>query len=431
MSNKFLDLYKSNKSLSTNDKKELVSLFSSDLCFDEVFAKTSVAPSDIASILENYGSFWVTIDADESNKRLPHAVVVSDITRDSTENCTIKYYDVADGEIKETNFTDFIFRVQNGNPSTDSLKTAAIRLVRSVGEGGTPKINLKCAIPDNKIKVNCVVDIYIKVTDDNSFFDSSYDVKLASPDNSLSITKTDFTIESDWTFIATLSRASEGSASLRVTVNDSSTSISTDLPLEFVDEKSAFTRIQRDDIITLNKSLINNDSVCFRVADKAISGLLNDPGLILSSYANLTGFTRMKDYEDKGYVFHEQKFNQSIIWKRKSENGYDFKPFAFRTGQENCFSKFVQDTMLCLGVHVYHYILLNGYHVLILLVDNTNSCYPKFKILDQLKERDWQDLSKLDGELLTMTRNNYEGACDSSNRKDIDSTINLCKIQSV
>ena len=136
MSNKFLELYKSNTSLSSNEKKELVELFSDDLCFDEVFSNDPVSPVSIAAILESYGNLWVTIDSDPSKRRQPHAIVICDITRDNTQNCRIKYYDVSDGEIKESNFTDFIIRVKGG--SLD-LKTAAIRLIRKVGEGAIPR----------------------------------------------------------------------------------------------------------------------------------------------------------------------------------------------------------------------------------------------------------------------------------------------------
>lgn len=143
MSNKFLELYKTNKSLSTNDKKELVSFFSEDLCFDEVFDKQTILPSDIESILENYGSFWVTIDSDPGNSRQPHAVVVSDITKDKAENALIKYYDVFDGSIKETNFTDFVLRVKQG---TEDLKTAVVRLIEKKGEGKKKKKSDKIAL---------------------------------------------------------------------------------------------------------------------------------------------------------------------------------------------------------------------------------------------------------------------------------------------
>ncbi|HLO55506.1 MAG TPA: hypothetical protein VK169_14525 [Saprospiraceae bacterium] len=432
MSNKFLDKYKNNESLSINDKKELVSLFSGDLCFDEVFAKPMISPTDLASILQKYGSFWVTIDSDSSNRRQPHAVVVCDISKDNKETCIIKYLDVADGEIKETNFTDFIIRVKDG---ADDLKTAVVRPIRNFKEGRTPIVNIKCPLTIDKVRTNCIVDIYFKVSDAATdwfevLVDEEYSIKLTSADGII-IVNDSIAVESNDTFYATISSATVGSGTLEVNINSKFKTIYT---FNFVDEKSVFNRGDRDNLVGLNSTLVKGgsayDSVCFRVADKGFSKLLNDPSLILSNYTGLSGFTRMDDYRTKGYLYKEKKFDQNTIWKRDTENGYNLKPFAFRSGQSDCFSKFVKETMPCMGIHVYHYILLNGFHVLILLVDNTNSCYPQYKILDQLWDRSWDKLSNLDKALLEMTRNNYEAACNASSRIDIDSSINLCKIQS-
>jgi hypothetical protein len=53
----------------------------------------------------------------------------------------------------------------------------------------------------------------------------------------------------------------------------------------------------------------------------------------------------------------------------------------------------------------------------------------RYKIIDQIREREWDEMSNLDKALLDMTINNYNGACDAAKRKDIDSSINLCKIK--
>lgn len=151
MSNKLLELYKSNLSLGSGEKKELVEAFGDDLCFDEVFNDDPVSPVSIAALLESYGSFWVTIDSDPTKRRQPHAVVVCDITREDMQNCRIKYYDVSDGGIKESNFTDFILRVKGGS---FDLKTAAIRLIKKSGEGATPRpkwSDVYAAYPKNSV----------------------------------------------------------------------------------------------------------------------------------------------------------------------------------------------------------------------------------------------------------------------------------------
>jgi hypothetical protein len=289
-----------------------------------------------------------------------------------------------------------------------------------------PKIAFKCSSGIPKIKINCTVSIYFTLTDSSGFWDTDYNIKVSTKDTDLSIYDDNLDIQSGFTFQVPFSRSKAGRSTITITANQKY--IFT-FDFDFVDEKSVFTRSEKDKVVIENSLLINNDKVCFRVADKALDKLLNDNSLVLSSYSSLSGFTRMDEYEKKGYLHNRQKFNQATIWKRKTNKGYDLMPYDFQVGQSNCFSNFINNSMPCMGIHIYHYILLNGYHVLLLLVDNTNSCYPKFKILDQLKDREWDDFSNLDISLLNMTINNYNGACDASNRKDINSSINLCKIK--
>lgn len=66
---------------------------------------------------------------------------------------------------------------------------------------------------------------------------------------------------------------------------------------------------------------------------------------------------------------------------------------------------------------------------MIILVDKTDNGHPRFIIIDQIKCREWDDLSNIDAEMLNITIRNYESACDAANRHDINSSINLCCIQ--
>lgn len=292
----------------------------------------------------------------------------------------------------------------------------------------SPKISIKCTGKDRlKIKTDCVVSInFILGGKDNNRFGFEHYLKLSSDDANLKIYDDDFDVDNGWTFITNISNPKVGSSNLHIkSANKSVTTFNFD----FVNEKSVFDRTAKDTLLTENEKLVQVDKVCFRVADKELSLLLSDKSLILNNYADLSGFSRMDDYGKKGYIYKSKKFLQNVIWKRDSEGKYKLKPYAFAEEQKTCFSDFIKETMPCMGIHVYHFILLNGYHVLVLIVDNTNNCYPKFKIIDQLKFREWDDLSNIDKEMLAMTRNNYEGACNASDRYDINSSVNLCKIK--
>ena len=277
-----------------------------------------------------------------------------------------------------------------------------------------------------KIQVNCVVTIsFIVEGEDKKWIGFEHHLSLSSSDESLKIYNEHFDVDNGWTFRVNLMNSKKGSSIIVIQENTYALKFSFD----FVDYKNAFNRSDKDKLIEKNKDLIQKDKKCFRVADKELAIILNDKSLVLENYAHLTGFSRMNDYEKKGYVFKKALFLQNKIWKRHTEGDYQLKPYAFAEGQSSCFSNFIRETALCLGVFVYHFILLNGYHVLIILIDNTDNGYTRFKIMDQIKNRDWDDLSNLDNTLLEMTINNYEHACDVANRKDINSSINLCCIK--
>lgn len=128
----FIELYQTNKGLSADQKRELVASLPNDIAFDEAFSGGDVSPSDLISILETYGPFWVTLDADPSNRRKQHAVVVSGVSSEARENAEVAYYDVATGRVETSNFTDFIERVIDGN---EDLSECLIRRVNKIGEG--------------------------------------------------------------------------------------------------------------------------------------------------------------------------------------------------------------------------------------------------------------------------------------------------------
>lgn len=298
---------------------------------------------------------------------------------------------------------------------------------QSIQQTTPPKIIMKCSTGTVRIKINTIASINLKV-EGSSGWGLGYDYKiiLTSDDRFLRIYDDSFSVDKGWSFIAQISNEKQGISALKLSASNK---LAATFNFEFVNEKSAFTTADKDTIVNENSDLVGDDKICFRVADKELSKLLADPSLILKDYSSLSGFSRIEDYDKKGYVYENKLFNQSNIWKRNTDGDYKLKPYEFASGQERCFSGFVKKTMNCIGIHVYHFILLKGYHVLVLLVDNTNDCKHRFKIIDQLKIREWDELDNLDEELLAMTIRNYEGACDHAKRKDIDSSINLCKIK--
>jgi hypothetical protein len=203
-------------------------------------------------------------------------------------------------------------------------------------------------------------------------------------------------------------------------------------------ENDVFMEDDKERVIKLNEELVNGfwniiwgsfDKVCFRVADKELSELLKT-NLVLSNYDGIGGVDRIESHKKNGFVNSSKIFNQDIIWKTEDEGEYKFKPNAFKRGYENVFLEFINNGIKNkIGYHFYYFSLLDDFHILIIIVNNHNPCNPSFIILDQLKIRKWQNIKQINTEMLTITKNNYNGACDHANRKDYNSTIRLWKIE--
>jgi hypothetical protein len=210
-------------------------------------------------------------------------------------------------------------------------------------EKDLPKIRMKCSTGTVKIKTDTVADINFQLDGSSSRgFGFDYTIKLSSDDRNLKIYDDSFELDKGWSFIGQISNSKAGKSTL---ICSSKNETAAKFNFEFVNDKSTFTRTDKDTIVNKNKELIGEDKVCFRVADKELSALLKDKSLVLNSYANLSGFTRIEDYKNKGYVYENKKFSQSEIWKRHTDGDYKLKPYEFASGQQNCFSTFVKSTM--------------------------------------------------------------------------------------
>ena len=195
-------------------------------------------------------------------------------------------------------------------------------------------------------------------------------------------------------------------------------------------ERDVFLEEDKQILLETNESLVSNDKICFRVADKQMANIFNNKALVANSYGGKNGFDRMREHSSNGYTKSTKFFNQSEIWVRQTEDGYDLKPVKYKPGHAKDFYNYINNEIKGkIGYHIYYFVLLKGYHVLMILVDNTDLKSSRFVIIDQIRVRDWKNLIIFDEEMLGMTRNNYNGACDHSNRKDIDSSIQLWKLQ--
>jgi len=191
-------------------------------------------------------------------------------------------------------------------------------------------------------------------------------------------------------------------------------------------ERDVFLFNEKKDFIDENKNSLRNKTQCFIAVDKQFSKIIKgDENLVAKSYYNLNGYDRIKYYKKKEYVYSEKRFEQGEVWIRDN----NLKPSGLKKGQEKTFSEFIKKGITNkIGYHIYYFVLLDAYHVLSIIVDNT-LCKPKYIILDQLIERKWEDLDYLDEDLFSITERTYPYACRSVGRNDYNSSIQLWKLQ--
>lgn len=130
MAGTFLNSFETNKALGKSEREELVAAYKDDLCFDDLFTKSDVMPTDIGSILRNYGWFWVNITNTSGSADL----IVNDISDDNDpEKAVVRFFDFSRDIIQECNFTDFLLKVKS-----EGSESVIIRLKKAAREGGEP-----------------------------------------------------------------------------------------------------------------------------------------------------------------------------------------------------------------------------------------------------------------------------------------------------
>ncbi|NJM78671.1 MAG: hypothetical protein HC854_01825 [Flavobacterium sp.] len=141
------------------------------------------------------------------------------------------------------------------------------------------------------------------------------------------------------------------------------------------------------------------DDVCFRVADKQVSKILNNSKLVLSTYSGQNSYDRAEDFKSKGIVNEEKIFNQFII-----KDGGNTEPKKFTSGKDKVISNyFLASIKGKIGYHFYYLSIVKGDHVLTLIIDNSNPCNQKFKTFDQTEIYSEKPFKEIDQEMLRLS----------------------------
>lgn len=300
--------------------------------------------------------------------------------------------------------------IKNIPPSVDYACTASILLGSTIYlEKGTAKL---C-----KFKVAGIND------------DVKRKIKFeVTPNDNFSLSTQGWDAENEWMIKTNISCKTEGKATMQVYV-DGVKKNTINLVCKILD-KDIFTKSEIDRLKAENKKSLDNHTPCIVAADKQLGKLFNDSGFFITdtstNKANVnTIYTRGVQIVQKGYAQAEKTFLANTF----VSSGYK-KPTEYSEGKEDCLSKYIKESIKNrAGFHVYYFTILNGYHVLTLVVDATDICEMRFRIYDQLKNRDEKNIEDIDIDFLELNKNNWSGAAMRNNDNTASTKFALWKIK--
>lgn len=284
-------------------------------------------------------------------------------------------------------------------------------------------ISLRCSISSGlPLKQRNLV--HFKLSGNSSWYNGKHEVTLI-PSPGIILSTTNFNAKGGWiikTYITCNTNVTNPSIEVKVDGKNSNT-----IQLKFANrDNDIFSEDEVNKLIQENATLIRKDKVCFRVADKGISKLLDTSATVIKNYGGENSYTRAKTLKSQGFIKDEV-----IIGQYSFDTGGITKPNSFAKGKGSVISNSISQTMRERnGYHVYYFSILRGYHVLLLVIDASNSCVKKFKIYDQLKDRgDYISYEELDQFLLDMTINNWDGSASHNKDKTANTEIAIWKVK--
>ena len=196
--------------------------------------------------------------------------------------------------------------------------------------------------------------------------------------------------------------------------------------LSFLNSKDVYKQVAveklRNELIYIKESISKGHpsveyvgNYCMQAAERGLSELLNDNINFYSveretdkrknniGFSGKTAYDRGEIFQQKGFVekvhiFNKYTINQSkreLINKSKDYNEAEdnYRKVMYEIielsdlNKKNLFEFFENDIKNKeMGYHVYYFTVTNGFHTLLLIIDNTNICNPTYSIWDQHAE---------------------------------------------
>ena len=306
------------------------------------------------------------------------------------------------------------------HPSWDE-KQRQERLVREniTSHNNLPSVTLECT-QNNILPIKTNVKLRLKV-EGVSVRDlgGGYDIEISCTSKNVTITTNKFKAEKGWVLLTIVESTTTGEVTLNVIVDSNKKN---NIKLTFLDSKDVF---QQDSVDALYNELKYikpfadgelppeyDENYCMQAAERGLSELLKNTTDFYSvnrethTHKNNIGFSgktvydRGNTFQKKGFVekthtFNKYKINQTkreLINKSNNNNeakdnykkvNYDIIEL-FESDKNSLYTLFMTDIKNKeIGYHIYYFTVTNGFHTLLLIINNSDPCNPSYEIWDQ------------------------------------------------
>jgi Fe2+ or Zn2+ uptake regulation protein len=290
---------------------------------------------------------------------------------------------------------------------------------QNISKSSVPSVTLEC--PQNNIlPIKTKVTLRLKV-EGVSVMDlgGGYDVVISCSNKAVTLSMNKFNAEKGWILLTNVESTSSGEVTLDVKVDNVKKN---SIKLTFLNSKDVF---QQDSVDALYDELKYikpfadgeippeyDENYCMQAAERGLSALLKNTTNFYSverithAHKNKIGFSGKTVYDrgnafqkngfvEKIHTFNKYKINQTkreLINKSKDNNearnnykkvNYDIIELS-ESDKKNLFTLLEADIKNKeIGYHIYYFTVTNGFHTLLLIINNKDTCNPTYEMWDQ------------------------------------------------
>ena len=271
-------------------------------------------------------------------------------------------------------------------------------------------VNFECSkIVEYNIALNETREVKFKVGGKND--DEKREIKFEINNSNISLSTSSWSAENEWILKTKITGKKIGDTIITVKVEGKTLNT---IKVKCINYKDVFSNTEAKrliDEINYIKPKADaetapeyDENYCMQAAERGISELLKNYTDFYSvergtdkhrnriGFSGLTAIDRGNKIKANGFVSSQLEFNDYSIDHTKRKSIIDSASYGkvkydiinFNTGGKNkLFSYFENIISNKIGFHVFYFTVTNGFHTLLLLIDNSNPCDAKYSIYDQ------------------------------------------------